>query len=76
MFTRRMHDRRFVWTWWAGMVPDSFGARSLFCVARWGSLRVRRVIPTAGVARRGTAVGMCPLVPITKLCSHTGIFGQ
>lgn len=58
MFTRRVHDRRFVWTWWAGMVPDSFGVRSIFHVGRVGVLRGRRVMPTGGVARRGTPVGV------------------
>jgi hypothetical protein len=35
-----MRERKFVWTWWAGMVQDSFGPGSMFQVARLGVLRV------------------------------------
>jgi len=75
-----MHDRQFVWTWWAGLVRDSFGPGSMFHVARVGSLRIRRVTPTSGEARRVTDGGVRPcrlvctgvLVPITKLWSVVG----
>jgi hypothetical protein len=77
-----MRDREFVWTWWAGLVRDSFGPGSIFHVARVGSLRrslrVRRVTPIGG----GKTVGKPPigvrlacdflLVPITKLRSVVG----
>jgi hypothetical protein len=49
-----MHDRQFVWTWWAGMVRDSFGPGSMFRVARVGSLRVGRRMASG---RRRVAVG-------------------
>ena len=51
-----MRDRGFVWTWWAGTVPDYFGTRSVFHVARFGVLRIRRAVASdalGGVARRG-----------------------
>ena len=37
-----MRDRRFVFTWWAGVVRDSFGPASVFRVARIGRLRCCR----------------------------------
>jgi len=41
-----MVHRKFILTWWAGMVRDSFGPVSIFHVARFGVLRrpARRVI--------------------------------
>jgi len=43
-----MRDREFVWTWWAGTVPDYFGPKSLFHVARFGVLRIRRACRSGG----------------------------
>ena len=34
-----MVHRKFILTWWAGMVRDSFGPVSIFHVARFGVLR-------------------------------------
>jgi len=75
-----MEDRQFVWTWWAGLVRDSFGPGSVFHVARFGSLRIRsgaarrrrgnaRRVADGGVRR--SAWGSL-LVPITKLPSLVG----
>lgn len=47
-----MHARRFVWTWWAGLIPDSFGSKSVFHVARFGVLRVRLERGRAEAVRR------------------------
>ena len=49
-----MRDRQFVWTWWAGTVPDYFGTRSVFHVARFGVLRIRRA---CGASSAGKPVG-------------------
>jgi hypothetical protein len=70
-----MYDRRFVWTWWAGMVPDSFAVGSIFYVARFGVLRIRRVTPIGGGSRRTPPIGVRlardgPLVHIEIVFPH------
>jgi hypothetical protein len=47
--------RNYVFTWWGGLVRDSFGSASVFRCARIGSLRRRRRSASGsdgGVARR------------------------
>ena len=49
----KIHDRAFVLTWWAGLVRDTFGPKSLFHVARFGDLRIRRVSLFGGGSPEG-----------------------
>jgi hypothetical protein len=45
------HWREFIYTWWSGVIPDTFAERSLFRRVRYGRLRAR----AGGV--RGMPVG-------------------
>jgi len=73
----KYRDRAFVWTWWAGMIRDSFGPHSVFHVARFGSLRIWRARGSGGEARRGRPTadrqpeGVFPLVR-TRDCLPLG----
>ena len=51
-----MRSRQFVFTWWAGLVRDTFGPNCLFHVARFGHLRIRRRLAERG-DWRGMPVG-------------------
>lgn len=50
-----LRSREFVYTWWAGTVPDTFAVQSVFKVARIGADRRRRC--ACGRAR-GAPLGM------------------
>lgn len=45
-----MRKRTFIYTWWAGVIPDTFGDRSILHRARFAG--ARRAMP-GGAARRG-----------------------
>ena len=61
-------DRRFVWTWWAGLVSDSFGPESMFACARWGALR--RAMPRACAAGGVSVVGAECRADELRFCSN------
>ena len=72
-----MRDRGFVWTWWAGTVPDYFGPKSLFHVARFGVLRIRRACgaSSAGMPGGGDDDARAPflLVPLLNCRPTSGL---
>lgn len=51
----KYRDRQFVWTWWAGLVRDTFAPGSVFRVARFGGLRIGRSRGSCRSERRPTA---------------------
>jgi len=77
-----MRQKQFVWTWWAGLVRDSFGSRSIFRVARFGVLKVcrRTASVSGGVARRGrptaAAFAFPGLVCVPYLTEILGDLGE
>lgn len=61
-----MYDRGFVWTWWAGIVPDTFGIRSVLWSARWGRLRPPVRLTPAGWPGGMPAGGPAAELPLTN----------
>jgi len=70
-----MQSRSFVWTWWAGLVSDTFGPRSVFHRASIGVLRDRRraLAPKVSFGKRRSAAAAAPLGTYYQHCSqHAG----
>ena len=71
-----MRSRQFVFTWWAGLVVDSFGQVSIFRVARFGCLRIRRRPASASavvVRRIRRSAAAAAVVPAPVVVESRGL---
>jgi len=67
-----MRSRKFVLTWWAGLVRDTFGPNCLFHVARFGVIRPGRRLAVRG-DWRGMPVGGDNRPPAVAVVQSRGV---